>query len=195
MKKITILFIAMCTTFGVYAQFNQGRMMIGGSVAFNAVTNKYKSDGTTITTGKQTSFSLAPQFGYFVIDNLAVGAALELGLSKYKDEDSDYESNSTSIQIQPIVRYYLPQGIFFQGQFGFGTGKDKTDNGNIDEDKYNITSWGLSAGYAYFLNDNVSIEPQLGYGGTGYKDKDSSGKSIVNGLFIQVGLQVYLGNK
>ena len=160
---------------------------------FNAVVSKYKSDGTTVTNGRQTSFSLAPQFGYFVIDNLAVGAALDLGLSKYKSEDGDYESTSTSIEFQPMVRYYLPQGIFFQGQFGFGTGKDKVDNGNTEDDKYNITSWGLSAGYAYFLADNVAIEPQLGYGGTGYKDKDSSGKSIVNGLFIRIGLQVYLG--
>jgi hypothetical protein len=193
MKKFTILIIIMCGAVGAYAQFEQGRMLVGGTVEFNAVVSKYKSDGTTVTNGRQTSFSLAPQFGYFVIDNLAVGAALDLGLSKYKSEDGDYESTSTSIEFQPMVRYYLPQGIFFQGQFGFGTGKDKVDNGNTDDDKYNITSWGLSAGYAYFLADNVAIEPQLGYGGTGYKDKDSSGKSIVNGLFIRVGLQVYLG--
>lgn len=193
MKKFTILVIVMCGAFGAYAQFEQGRMLVGGTVEFNTLVNKSKFGGTTVTNGRQTSFSLAPQFGYFVIDNLAVGAALDLNLSKYKSDDGDYESTSTSIEFTPMVRYYLPQGIFFQGQFGFGTGKDKVDNGNTDDDKYNITSWGLSAGYAYFLTDNVALEPQLGYGGTGYKDKDSSGKDIYNGLFIRLGLQVYLG--
>jgi hypothetical protein len=195
MKKFTILAFALFATIGAYAQYNQGRMLVGGSLGFSTQTEKTKFDGTTRTDGKWTSFSLEPQFGYFIIDNLAVGASLDLGLSKWKDEDdSDDDYSTTSIEFTPTVRYYLPQNIFFQGQVGFGTSKDKYGSGSVDEDKYNTFSFALAAGYAYFLNDNVAIEPIIGYGSTSHKDKDSDAKYINNGLFLRVGLQVYLGN-
>lgn len=197
MKKITILVLAMCGSLGAFAQFNQGRMLVGGSVEFQTTTSKYKNDATTVTTGRSTSFSLAPQFGYFIIDNLAIGAALDLSLSKWKPEDDNGESTGTSIALQPIVRYYLPQGIFFQGRFGFGSAKTKYDtfNNNVTEEKYSTLSWALSAGYAFFLNDFVAVEPQLGYGSERLKEKDANIKHFDNGLFLRVGLQVYLGNK
>lgn len=196
MKKFTILVIAMCATLGAYAQYNQGRMLVGGSLGFSAQTQKTKFDGNSQTDGKWTSFSLEPQFGYFVIDNLAVGASLDLGLSKWNDQDdSDNDYSSTSIEFTPTVRYYLPQNIFFQGQVGFGTSKDKYGSGNVDEDKYSNLSWALAVGYAYFLNDNVAVEPMVGYGSTAQKNKDTDVKYVDNGLFLRVGLQVYLGNK
>lgn len=195
MKKITILVIAICATFGAYAQFNQGRMLAGGTVEFQTSTSKYKNDATTVTTGRNTNFSLAPQFGYFIIDNLAVGAALDLALSKWNPENGDGESTGTSIALQPLVRYYLPQGVFFQGQFGIGSAKYKSDGFNNTEEKYNTLSWALSAGYALFLNDFVAVEPQIGYGSVRYKEKDSNIKELENGLFLRVGFQVYLGNK
>ena len=194
MKKITILLFAIFATFGAYAQYNQGRMLVGGSLGFSTQTEKTKFDGTTRTDGKWTSFSLEPQFGYFVIDNLAVGATLDLGLSKWKDEgDSDDDVSSTSIEFTPTVRYYLPQNIFFQGQVGFGAAKYKYGSGNVDEEKYNTFSFALGAGYAYFLNDNVAIEPMIGYGSYHEKNKDNDVKNINNGLLLRVGLQVYLG--
>jgi outer membrane protein len=195
MKKITVFAIMMLTAFGAFAQFNKGRMLVGGSLEFQTTTNKYKYSGNTTTNAKQTVFSMQPQFGYFIIDNLAIGAGLNVSLSKYKADNSDYESTGTVFVFEPMVRYYLPQGIFFQGQFGIGTGKYK-DNGNgIDEDKFTRTSFALGAGYAIFLNDNIAIEPIIGYGSTGDKDKDSKVKDVDNGIFIRVGIQAYLGNK
>lgn len=194
MKKITILVFAIFATFGAYAQYNQGRMLVGGSLGFSTQTEKTKYDGNTQTDGKWTSFSFEPQFGYFIIDNLAVGASLDFGLSKWKDEnDSDDDYSSTSIEFTPTVRYYLPQNIFFQGQVGFGTGKDKYGSGSVDEEKFSTFSFALGAGYAHFLTDNVAIEPMIGYGSYQAKDKDTDVKDINNGLFLRVGLQVYLG--
>jgi outer membrane protein len=195
MKKITILIIAMCAAVGSYAQFNQGRMLVGGSLAFQSVTNKYKFDGNTTTNGKATDFSIAPQFGYFVIDNLAVGATLDFTLSKWKDDDGEYESTSTVLEFTPTVRYYLPMGVFFQGQFGIGPGKYKEDDNGIDEEKFTRTSVAGAVGYAFFLNDNVAIEPMIGYGVSTDKYKDDDLKDVDNGLFIRVGVQAYLGNK
>jgi hypothetical protein len=196
MKKITILAIMMFGAAGAFAQFNQGRILVGGSLDFSATTNKSKFDGTTITNSKSTELSFGPQVGYFVIDNLAVGAGLEISTSKFKSDDGDFESTSTAFVFQPIIRYYLPVGVFFQGQFGIGGGKEEDNfNGPTDTNKFNITTWGLAVGYAWFLNDYVAVEPQIGYGSIGRKYKDNDVKGIDNGLFISVGIQAYLGNK
>jgi outer membrane protein len=196
MKKITILMIMLCASVAAFAQFEQGRMLVGGSLGFDTQKETDKYGSTSQKYGTYTSFSLAPQFGYFIIDNLAVGGTIDLSLSKFKPEDDDVEGRtSTSIEIQPTVRYYLPQGIFFQGQFGIGTQKTKYTEENISEEyKDAITSFGVAAGYAFFLNDNIAIEPLVGYARRTEKEKDSSPtyKEIYSGLFLRVGIQVYL---
>ena len=194
MKKFTILSLMVFAAFASFAQFNKGRMLVGGSSEFRTETEKSKSGGTTVTDGRWTNLSFAPRFGYFVIDNLAVGAGLSIGLGKWADEnDNDDDYTSSNIQFQPFARYYLPQGIFFQGQVGLGSGK--TNYNDRPDYKYNLSSLAISAGYAFFLNDNVAVEPSLGYRTTGWKNKDSEVKDIDSGLFLQIGFQIYLGNK
>ena len=78
MKKITFFAIAMFATLSSFAQFNQGRMLVGGSAELSTNTNKQKDGNTTTTNSKTTSFTVSPSFGYFVIDQLAVGAAFVL---------------------------------------------------------------------------------------------------------------------
>ena len=51
--------------------------------------------------------SIAPQFGYFIIDNLELH--LGLGYSFQKEPDDDKSSTNTSLfVINPGVNYYLP---------------------------------------------------------------------------------------
>src|SRR5687768_3204841 len=115
MKKVTFLVVALVASLGAFAQFNQGRMIVGGSAEFRTDTDKDKSGGTTVTNGTTTSLSIDPNFGYFVIDNLAVGASLGLSLSKWNSKGSNgTDSNTTSINFAPFARYYLPFGLFFQ---------------------------------------------------------------------------------
>jgi len=193
MKQIILVLMASCLAIGAFAQFEKGTMMVGGSFGADFKTNKSKYDGNTYTNGNYVDVSFDPQFGIFVIDNLAVGGGLGMSTSAYKEDDSDYKSVTNEFTIQPMVRYYLKQGIFFQGKLMFGGAKDKTtNNGNTDVTKYNVNGWSLAAGYAIFLNNIVAIEPQIGYGGKGYRNKDTDVKSIDNGLFLRVGFQIYL---
>ncbi|MFZ5972599.1 MAG: outer membrane beta-barrel protein [Bacteroidota bacterium] len=188
-----VFFLAASSTF---AQFNQGRILTGGSVGFSTDTNKSKANSTTTTNGRSTSFTLSPNAGYFVIDNLAVGAALEIFANSYKPDGNGSKSNQSSLSIAPFVRYYLSPGIFFQGQYAVGAGKNKYSVGNTNvEEKYGISAVSLGAGYAHFLNDHVAIEPFIGYRSSSLKDKDDDSKNIDSGLFLNVGLQVYLGNR
>ena len=197
MKKIvTVIALALICS-GAYAQFNQGRYLAGGSVGFSATTSKAKTDAATSTYLHSTSFNISPDIGYFVIDNLAVGAALNLSSSTSKGDGNDNSKTTlTNFSLTPFARYYLSQGIFFQGQVGFGTGsrKEKENGSNTTTTtKHGVFDWALSAGYAYFLNDFVAIEPMVGYGSSADKYKDPDIKDISSGLFINVGLQVYLG--
>ncbi len=199
MKKTFFTLLVMMMAFGAFAQYQQGRMLVGGTVGFSTTKDKSKAGGTTVTHGTNTDFSIAPQFGYFVIDNLAVGGNLDISLSKYNPEnDNDTESTTTSLAIAPFVRYYLPQNIFFHGQFGVGTGKYKETEGNVSqEQKFSTSQWQLAVGYAAFLTDNVAVEPMIGYGSTTrkYKDTNPEFKDLTPGLFIKVGFQIYLGKK
>jgi hypothetical protein len=197
MKKIVtaIAFVLLCS--GAYAQFNQGRILAGGSVGFSATTLKFKTNSATTTDSHSTSLSIAPNAGYFVIDNLAVGAGLDLSTSSVKGDGTDNSKlTSTSFTLTPFVRYYLDQGIFFQGQVGFGSESSKykpTQSNTTTTTKNGVFNWALAAGYAYFLNDFVAVEPMVGYSVDAAKNKDTDTKRINSGLFIRVGFQVYLG--
>ncbi len=197
MKKIILVALTLFTFTGIsLAQFEQGRILAGGSIGFSTNTNKSKVNNTTTTNSKSASFNFNPKAGYFIINNLAVGAGLDLGVSSYKQEGATHKSTGSSIAIDPFVRYYLKQGIFFQGQFGVGSSKSKYYYGNTPyTDKYNTTNWSLAAGYALFLNNNVAIEPMVGYRSDTDKPKGSDNKTINGGLFVNVGFQIYLGKK
>ena len=190
MKKLFIAILMLITSATTHAQFNKGRKLIGGQVSFSTSPDSdYKS----------TYFELTPQFGYFIANNLAVGA----GVNYYRQNNSD-SYLSTSLQIEPFVRYYFKPGIFVQGSYGLGPGKVRTNfptntGQSTSERLYNVSSWVGSVGYALFLNDHVAIEPLLGYKWrtVNYKATDSnpSEKNTNSSLYFQVGLQVYLGKR
>lgn len=193
MKRVIMVLMASCLAIGAFAQFEKGTMMVGGSFGADFKTNKSKYDGNTSTNGNYVNVSFDPQFGIFVINNLAIGGGLGMSTSAYKEDGSDYKTVTNEFTVQPMVRYYLQQGIFFQGKLMFGGAKDKTtNNGNTDVTSYAVNGWSLAAGYAIFLNNIVAIEPQIGYGGKGYRNKDTDVKSVDNGLFLRVGFQIYL---
>ena len=184
----------MAITAGAFAQFNQGTKMVGGTVSFSSTTAKEKFDNTTRKIETNTDFSLAPQFGYFVIDRLALGAALDFSLSNEKSKTDERNITYTTVQIAPFVRYYLPAGVFFEGQFGVGTTKASGENWNgaTVEGKENVFSWSLAAGYAIMINESVAIEPMLGYGSINYADPDADNdyRQLNPGILLQVGFQI-----
>lgn len=195
MKRVLIItFIMTVAATASWAQFNQGNFLVGGStnLNFNSYTDKSKSGSSTNTNGKSTNFSLEPSAGYFFMDNLAAGAGLNLSTSTYKPDGGGSKYTSSSISLTPFVRYYFGK-IYGQGAFQFGSEKTESTFGSTTEtSKDAISGWSLLAGYAIMLNESVSLEPQLGYGSIGYKDKDSDDKDINSGVFIRLGIFVYL---
>lgn len=104
------------------------------------------SDGTT-------DFTVGAYGGYFLIDKLALVAGLNVGASSHKVAGEKIKTNHFGIDVG--VRYYFleqSKGSFFVG-----------DVLNIYKEKDVDATFGmtLSGGYAFFLNQNVSLEPML----------------------------------
>lgn len=195
MKKL-ILFCLLLASFISQAQFEKGRILAGGSGSLSIVTDKNKVGTTTVVTGTNVNFGLSPRVGYFIMDNLAVGAELQFGVSSFNPKGSG-SSNSSSVSalLGPFARYYLEPGIFFQGGFGLGTQSNHFPSGTTTvETKFVITTINLGVGYALFLNDHVAVEPMITYQSRGSREIDSDpvAKDVDNGLYLSVGLQVYL---
>jgi long-subunit fatty acid transport protein len=191
MKRVFFAFaIVIFCTVGAVAQTEQGLMLVGGSLGFSTTTQETMYGGQSYGEQKITTFEVTPRFGYFVTDALAVGLGLELTSSTIKYEGSDSKQKESSTAISPFVRYYLPMGLFGQGEVGFGSAKYEGEG----EYKAKLFQWGVGVGYAIFLNDNVAIEPLVSYGARTEKDSNNSdNKDEYSGIMLNVGFSIYLG--
>lgn len=130
MKRILVVLLMLIGfSFAAEAQISSGSFMVGGTAGFDL---------------EPTKIELTPRVGYFIIDNLAVGATVGLEYLKVEDE------SNTDITVSPFVRYYLNNGLFAQGDVSF-----ERDAGLED------WRFRLSIGYSYELTENVRIEPLL----------------------------------
>ena len=189
MKK-TLLIVAglFCAVFA-NAQTEKGNMIVGGDVSMDFATNKAESGGTSVDVGKTTSIEVSPQFGYFVMDRLAIGAELSYQNETFKPDGGGNDDTFSLVALGPFAKYYLENGLF--GQLNVGFGSAKFDNG-VNETKYSASAWRLGLGYAAFLNEHIAVEPMLSYGSDVLKNKDTDVKSIDNSFRISVGFTIFL---
>lgn len=168
----------------MYAQINKGNWLVGGNVGFES--------GKTgdFDESKYTTFTIAPNAGYFFIDQLAAGLRLDVTSTKYKEADDP----SSSFALAPFVRYYFLDpaqkvNIFGDASFGFGSEKEDGESASINE-------YSIMAGPAIFLSPNTALEFGLYYksrGGEAYKFGDDQERW--NRFGLQIGFQIHLGGK
>ncbi|GAA0894005.1 hypothetical protein GCM10009122_36850 [Fulvivirga kasyanovii] len=190
---LTVIIVAAVASFAS-AQTEQGRILAGGSFSMEFENNKVETGSTTVDRGNTFSASFNPNVGYFFVDGLAVGLELGITSSTFKADQSDYEERYSSLSFGPFVKYYHKSNFFGLGSFGVGSAKNEIDDNGTSEVKYGLFNWRLGAGYAVFLNDNVSLEPMLSYGSDRRKNKDADPEVTVidNDLMISVGFQIFL---
>jgi outer membrane protein len=188
MKKSILLLMVFGLSTATFAQFIKKGSVIGGG-AFEFRTEKYKDSDA-----KGSSFGLMPWAGYLVIDNLAVGALLNLSTSSLESgPPSNFKNSSSDVTIGPVVRYYIDQGLFVHGQAGFGSSNSKFGSGGTTTtNKFGESKWRLGLGYAARITDTVLFEPVLGYYSETTKDKTNDSKSTLSGLFIMGGFTIIL---
>jgi hypothetical protein len=151
--------------FSSFAQTDKGHYLIGGDLPFSARLN----NGSGV--------SLSPQFGYFIVDNFALGGLISLNTG----------GGYTGYALGPLARYYFETGndkLKPFGQLFLGLG------GTSRSGFYSYSSNGLvgnvAAGLAIFLNEHVALEPNFRI------DFDSRTEEPSGTVSLNLGLQVYL---
>lgn len=147
-----------------------GAWMVGGQAGFS-------SDKTDGEDDAFNSLLIAPNIGYFVMDNLGIG--LNLGFGRFSQGDL----SSTAIGIGPYARYYVYQGLFPQVGIMYNSVKFE------DEDAVTATDINLGIGYSFFVNNSIAIEPMLGYTIGGGDDPKT------NSFGLMIGVQAFLGRE
>jgi outer membrane protein len=193
-KTIIFVFVALFLCLSATAQIEKGNILASGSLGFASSKYKEVDNGTTDYESNSTYFWFMPKGGYFITDAIVVGVGLNLSTGSTKYEDDDKFISSTTA-FTPFARYYLPQGYFGHIEFGPGSTSEtwKSSGSEDSKEKYNSFLWTLGVGYAFFLNDHVSVEPMVSYASTTYSDKDNTNYKEKNGvIMIQVGFSIYL---
>lgn len=172
MRKIlfSTLIVLVCSVGVATAQLQKGSTLVGGGIG-----------NIKFGLGSAANFSvnLTPNVGYFIQDNIAIGAKANLIYSGVKNSDDTFDYS-----LNGFGRYYfgaqefdtlLKHGRWF---LEAGVGLAGLNNAPLG---FNVN---FGPGYAYFLNEHVSVEGLLLYDG-----KFGSGSS--NGFSINVGFQIY----
>lgn len=179
MKKITIMLAIIMTagTFAGKAQIQRGNVLVGGDIAdFNLGLNE----------GSVFSMQINPKAAWFIRDNTAIGAIVDLGLSTGAGTGTNVSYgigalgrqylSGDALNVLRHTRFFLEGNVGIQG-INYSGGR--TTNG---------LGLGIGPGLAYFITPNIGLEGLLKYQGIlGFGTSATS-----SNLNLGVGFQIYL---
>ena len=144
MKKLLFLFSLVFSLALVNAQTQKGSKFLEVGTSFTPST--VSSTGINFSTSdKLNTFNVGAEGGYFVAKDFAVKAGLGYG-----DVSYDGENLGSAFSYKVGVKYYaggfVPLGVDLNGA-------------DVKGSNSNPNYVGLSAGYAWFVGDQVSFEP------------------------------------
>lgn len=192
MKQCYIFIFLIICSLSSLAQIKRDQFLLGGTGRFESKNEDYSANGT-VNIYKSSTMSIAPDFGYFVIDNLAAG--LRFGFSSFKNKTSNYLVTTSGIE--PFIRYYvLPAerkvnaflDVSYIGQYqrykNLNSSSSFTTNTKTN-------GYAVSGGPAIFLSKQVALEFVFGYRHQQSKEIGTIKSGLV---FSALGLQFYFGN-
>ncbi len=132
-------------TFG----FAEGDIIVEGNVNF--YSSKDKNTDT-----KNNSVTISPKVGFFLNDDLAIGANLSVGSSKTEVSGTD-TSKFSQYGVGVFGRYYfLDIGQRFKTYTELGVGY-MSNNNKLADVKTNSINAGLDLGVNYFVKENIAL--------------------------------------
>lgn len=146
MKKLFFIISAMLIAATSFAQM-RGDMYVGGTLGITAGSSSnvviYKNTQTKSDPLNSVNFTLAPEFGYFVIDNLKVGAKMAYGINSTGD---DSWTNYHSFIIGPNVSYYLKLAdrFYYTPEIGMYASVGSSEYNISDNTKSTFTQGGFN---------------------------------------------------
>lgn len=180
-----------------------------GSIGFTSSTQKSDAVGYMEQNPlKTTNINLLPKFGYFALDNLAVGLDISLIYQSRSLKGINNESNSkgTYFCVGPFVRYYIPAGKilpYLEITGGYGAENIWSRDtyslySHTSTSSSGLYSVGGGAGIAIPVGDRVTFDALLGYNSLTVKDPENNtdNQRTVMGTFgLKLGFSVLLGSK
>ncbi|MTI30531.1 hypothetical protein E1171_06880 [Cytophagales bacterium RKSG123] len=188
----------------IMGQTSQGNFLLGGVASFN-VQNDVGQEGRVST------LSVSPNFGYFIIDNLAMGLSLPLNFKW--DKWAGGKGRNINLVLGPFAKYYIPVAdrvsFFGETALGLGTTNVKQDpryrpiepeDPLLDPQiryKEILRVYKLGMGLVYFLSPQVGLEGELAYVAQSTRLKSElidflNDTEKNRNLSFTIGLQVYL---
>jgi hypothetical protein len=180
MKKLLLTLTLMSLFCGyTMAQTEAGSKLIGGTGTLHINTEENDPDPSFVV--------LSPRVGFFVVNNIAVGAAVPLAFAA-----TEIETN-TSLGLTPFVRIYVgssPSRFLLEGRAGYNYSiyKNKETDASITD---SFTSYGVGLGYVHFINQHVGLELLVSYDKTD-DEMITLDNSHFTGINLNLGLQIYL---
>lgn len=155
MKKVFLSAMAFLTFAVVNAQDTSGGPTSKGKFLIEANTGKPMIGSTAISFNSQnggTSYNIGLDGGYFIMDDLAIKAGL--GFGGYNTDYGNGNLFSYRLGAKYYIKSKIPVTLDITGSSG-----NMVSNFNGE-----TPLWlGVGAGYAWFVSDNVSIEPGIRY--------------------------------
>lgn len=162
-----------------FSAIQRGNWLVGADIG--SIGQNFKS--------KTFDFSIQPRAGYFISDNAAIGAQIQLGFNSVKGL-----GNSFIYGLTPFARYYFPEGAtpthrwFGEILAGFGG----TTYKNNDIDPVISAIYGVRGGYAHFVATNVALEGTLNLTRS-HADVDVG--NAQTGLSLGIAFQIFLPSR
>ncbi|RPD91659.1 hypothetical protein EGM88_14560 [Aureibaculum marinum] len=173
MKKLLVIAAVALFSFNVNAQeenesqTSQGKWLIEANTNFGSASSSNTGFSFTNIDG-DSMWNVGVEGGYFVADNLAVKAGLGYGDSSYDDG---------------VFSYKLGGKYYINGKIPFGI-----DVNGASSEGWNPIYVGAQVGYAWFLGQNVSIEPGVRYD---YGFNEDAGDGDYNPLSFRIGFALH----
>ena len=178
MKRLLMLsFVALLCSTQVEAQIQRGNVLVGADLADIDIS---------LNKGGNFNLQIDPKAAWFIRDNLALGAYLNLGLSTAKGAGTTFNYG-----VGPLARYYLSDRnvnilqhsrFFLEGNVGINGYNPAVG------DNTNGLGLGIGPGIAYFVTPNIGLEALVKYNSiVGFGSALSS-----NQINFGFGFQIYL---
>lgn len=180
-KLLFLLFLMGCATSfsqseGSGGATDEGNWVIEINTGFGEAS-KSNTGFSFVSIDGYTQWSIGAEAGYFLLDNLALKAGL--GYMSANEDESD--TDATAFNWKFGAKYYIA------GQFPVGV---DVNGSTVSVGDFDLTPMyvGFQAGYAWFVADNVSIEPGLRYG---LGMNEDAGDGDLNPFSANIGFNVY----
>jgi hypothetical protein len=178
MKKVLFIASMALMSLNGFSQFAKGNMFATGMVGISS---------TSQGDNKSSSFDFSPSFGYFVSNNIAIGASLSIG-SSTEETASVKVSDESTLSFGGFARYYTtPANNFsFFANLGLAYGSS-TDN---IAPKVTTSGFGLTVapGISYFLSKHIAMETSVGILNYSTAKADVAGAKATNTFNLGLGL-------